>query len=954
MTPATRKPVEASAVSPRLFWAVGGMAILLFWTTLNPWLSLYSLGPVARLVGWSGQPEINRPLSWLIFSLFRWLPPGWLPLALNLLTAGGAALALVQLARSVAILRYDVVAADPMRQKVVAATGFSGPWAWLPPVFAAVALGLQQGFWQHATSASGEMPSVLCFAFAFRCVLEYRRDAREKWLYRGALVYALGATDNWLMLGYAPLFGAAIIWAKGFGPCLEWRFFWRLAGSALLGLSLYLVVPLTVWGRDPDHADFWPTLLTYVTGQKNSLLTLRGHSFRLLALTGALPFLLLAVRWRSHSVQLADDTHTGIFITKATGHFIHALFFVTALWLTLNPLFTPRQTEINAALLVYHYAWALVAGYGIGYLLLFHQPRDRKRPARWPVIGAIAVLVAWPVLLIGKNFSEVRLTNSSALKEFAGQLYEDLPPGKIMALSDEPWLLPLLRAELADRDDRKAPLLIDTRRLAASDYRARLARQYGARWPEAATTNHAFLTPGQMAALATQLAAQEPLVYLHPSSGLFYEAFTGQPHGWVQYLTRRASVESPAPAAVAPEIQQLWQQRWTATLQNRSRQFAANRQQAARWATPMWKPLHLSSQANETATLLGGLYAKTLNQWGVQLRRAGSADAAQEWFERALALAPDNLAARINQADILRAQTGDSNRLTLDWARETFPDLIAQYQTWPEVISRNGPVDAPTFLLFSGALYLQSACLYQARECFTRSMTLAPGWPAPRLGTAQTLNVLGDFAAADALCLELLRQENSLRPRALGQLLPTRAAALWRLGQTNAALEFIETFTTRHQDVTPVVSAATDLYATLGVFPAELKWSERLTQRNPKQAEGWIKKGRAELHAENYVAAQSTLTRALELQPASTEARLFRAVAALQTGQLETARADYQELLKHPEQQRQALFGLGTVAWQQQDTNAILQYYQAFLSNNAAQSPQTIMATQRLKALQDE
>src|SRR6478609_8920265 len=380
MTSPTSKPVEGNAASKRLNRAIGGMAILFFWTTLSPWLSFLSLGTVARLVGWSGQLEINRPLSWLVFSVFCWMPPDWLPLLLNIITAGCAALVLVQLTRSVAILRFDVVSANPMRQKATAQSLLPGPWAWLPPVFAAVALGLQLSFWGHATSASGEMLSVLCFAFAFRGVLEYRIDPQEKWLYRSALVYALGLTDNWMMLGYLPVFGAAIIWAKGFGRCLEWRFFWRLAAWSLFGLSLYLVVPVSCFLRAPQQPDFWRPLLAYLTGQKNSLLVLQSYSFRLLALTGVLPFLLLAVRWRAHSVQLADDTHAGVFITKASGHFIHALFFVAAVWITLNPLFTSHQTELNAALLIYYYSWALVAGYCAGYLLLFSLPRDRKPP----------------------------------------------------------------------------------------------------------------------------------------------------------------------------------------------------------------------------------------------------------------------------------------------------------------------------------------------------------------------------------------------------------------------------------------------------------------------------------------------------------------------------------------------------------------------------------------------
>jgi len=422
----------------------------------------------------------------------------------------------------------------------------------------------------------------------------------------------------------------------------------------------------------------------------------------------------------------------------------------------------------------------------------------------------------------------------------------------------------------------------------------------------------------------------------------------------LQYLSPRLKREDRHSNLDRTEGERLWEQRWDATLKLRARRFAGNRQHAARWAEADWKFLQLSSQANETALLLGGIYAKALNHWGVQLRQAGQEDAAQKWFERALTFDPDNLAVHINLETISRRKKDDHSRLTLAWAKEAYPQLINKYQTWPEVVSRNGPVDEPTFLVLSGLMHFNSASPRQARECFIRSMALAPDWPAPKLGAAQMMNVLGDFAGAEALSAVVLRQENTLRAPALVQLLNARAAALWRLGQTNAALEFIETYATRHQDVNEVVNTAADVCAALGRFDMELKWRMLLVQRDPKQIEWLIKQGRAEINCRRYEAAQRTLTSALELQPTSAEARLFRAVAALETGQFDAAHQDYQELLKNPAHAPQALFGLGAMAWRQRDTNAIIQYYRSCLTNSAVNSPQAIMATQRLKALQDE
>jgi tetratricopeptide (TPR) repeat protein len=947
-------PPENHPATKPLSWWIGGVALLLYWVTLSHWISLANLGTVARISNWPEATGVGRPLTLAVFAPLRLLPEPWLPPVMNVITAICAALVLVQLARSVSILRLDIVSADPMRQKVSGQSLFTGPWSWLPPVFAALALGLQLGFWEHATSASGEILSVLCFAYAFRCVLEFRLEAHEAWLYRGAFVYALGVTDNWLMLGYLPVFVAAIIWVKGFSPCLEWRFFWRITAWALLGLTLYLLVPLTQHFSAAGPTDFWTALKSHIGAQKHSLTLLRGTSLRLLALTGVLPFLLLAVRWRSHSVQLADDTHIGVFFTKASGHFIHTLFLVTALWVALNPAFTPPQWELNAAFLVYYYAWALVAGYGIAYVLLFGLPRARKAPARWPAALATLLLVAVPVTLGWKNFSSMRLTSGGALKEFAAQLYDDLPTGNVTVLSDEPLPLLLLRAELSLRAGEKSPLLIDTRALPNSKYRERLARDYGSRWPALALTNQTErLNASQLVALVSQLATSEPVVYLHPSSGLFFESFVGVPRGWVLRLMPRAQKNMVGAKRAATEAQQRWQQHWDTTLAVRARQFTAHRQHTTQFASPTWKNFKLSGRLNETAQVLGDLYAKALNYWGVQAQQAGRASEAREWFQRAIIFNPDNLVAQLNLEFAERRQRGNTNRLTLAWLKETCPATLAKYQTWPEVIGRNGPVDEPTFLLHSGRMYLAAANPNQALDCFSRSAELAADWVGPKLCQAQALNTLGEFAAAEKLSAAILPQETSLRAPGLVQLLQVRTTALWRLGRANEAAAFVVEFAARHQDTNEVVLTAAELCAATGDFESELRWRELLVGRDPKRVEWLVKKGHAELRARKSEAAIETLTAALMLMPDNPNARLFRAVAALQAGKLADAQRDYAELLKSPTHSQRALFGLGGIAWRQQDTNAMIQYYQSFLSNNVA-TPQAAVATQRLKEWQEE
>jgi tetratricopeptide (TPR) repeat protein len=951
-----RNAITEKCFSSRgLPWLIGAGGLVVFLLTLSYWISLQSLGTVARVAGWLWQPEIGRPLAMIVFAPFRLLPEALVAVALNMVTAGCAALVLVQLARSALILRYDLAPGDLLRKSKSTPLTFTGPWAWLPVLLAVLACGLQLSFWEHATSASGEMLSLLCFAFTFRCVLEFRVTPEEKWLLRGVFAYAAGLTDNWLMVGYVPMFVGAIIWVKGYGACLEPRFLGRLSLGALAGLSLYLLGPMVLTLAAPDRWDFWPVLKTYLAAQKNALLVLRSQPFRLLLLTAPLPFLLLGVRWKSHTVQLADDTHQGVFVTKASGHFIHALFLVTSFWVALNPVFAPRQTELNLGLLVYYYPWALVTGYCVGYILLFGLPHGSRAAARWPVVVATLLLVAVPVTLIWKNLNPIRLTNGSALREFARQLSDDLPAGNVTVLSDESLSLMLLRAELVAQGRAKNVMLVDTRALPRPEYHQRKARDYGVRWPDVLPTNRVEnIGPPELLAFVSQVASNETVVYLHPSSGLFFENYNSEPHGWIQRLTPivpgTTNISDPKSAA----NQQLWQQRWIEQLEKRTAQFNKHRQHVVRWSQPAFKALRLGSRANETVTLLAGVYSKSLNHWGVQMARSGQAAAAAEWFQRAIDFDSENLAAHLNLEFMARRQKGEPERLTLAWVKKTFPNLIARFQTWPEVIGRNGPVDEPTFLLHTGRMYLGANNPRQALDAFARSTVLAPDWAGPKLWQALSQNVLGNFAASLALTDPLLAVPATLQGPGLAQLLSIRALALRQTGQTNKANAFIERFALEHQNKTEVIAAAADLHANAGQFKTELKWREILVQRDPNQFAWLVKKGYAELRLGQFEAAIITLNRALTLKPADDNARLFRAVAALQAGQLEAAKRDYLELLRHQGQAQPALFGLGTIAWREQDTNAMIRHYQAFLSNSTAATPQTAVATQRLKEWQDE
>src|SRR6266404_720178 len=306
-------------------WLVGAGALVIYLVTLNPWVSLLSLGTVARTAGWLWQPEVATPLTLTLLSPFRGLPPAWIPEALNVFTAICAAAVLALLARCVALLPYDVNPPKPM-SRARPLSLLTARSAWMTAVLAAMLLGFQLSFWEHATSATGEMIDLLLFAYLIRCLLEFRVDQDRRWLSRAALLYGIGIVNNWAMIGYLPVYLAAVLRLKGLGAFLDPRFLLRMTGWGLIGLCLYLWLPTVHLVSSTDQWGFWATLKAHLKLQTDAVATLRSSNFRTLALLSLLPLMVLSIRWKSHTVQFGDDTRIGVFLTKGTAHFLHALF----------------------------------------------------------------------------------------------------------------------------------------------------------------------------------------------------------------------------------------------------------------------------------------------------------------------------------------------------------------------------------------------------------------------------------------------------------------------------------------------------------------------------------------------------------------------------------------------------------------------------------------------------
>jgi tetratricopeptide (TPR) repeat protein len=944
-------------VTSVLPWWAGGVALVVYLATLNHWVSLSSLGMASRIGGWAWRPDAQQPITSALFCLLRILPEPGMLLAMNLVSAVCAAAVIALLARSVALLPQDIAKVVGMSKEVERASLMTRR-AWLPSLLAAVVCGLQISFWEHATSGTGEMIDLLVLAYVIRGLLEYRISEDESWLARCVFVYALGMANNWAMVGFLPVFLGAILRLRGFGILYMRPLMLRLALWALAGLSLYLLVPFLNAAVSHGSVAYWPALKGYLKYQLTTVGYLRRPAFRPLLLGWLLPLAVLSFRWRIHTMMDSMDSKLGLFLTKSAAHIVHAIFLWSAIWLALDPVFSPRHLVHGWSMLSSYYLASLVAGYCTGYFLLFGSKGEAQESFRPVVTLVYALLVFVPVALLERNLGSIRLTNGPALRGLARQLCEDLPAGRSAVLSDDPIQLSLVQAQLAGSSRARDILPIEGPALASAQYQAMLSNRFGAHWPELTRTNTMpGLDPNQPFALLASFAARDSLVYLHPAFGLWFEPFVERRHGLIHELI----LEKPGSADVdkgagesdarSSTNEIIWQQRWDGGLSQLAVRSPSESGAGPAWARSLFRRLHLATEPNDTARMVRAVYAKSLDDWGVRCQREGRMRDAGVWFGRALELDPDNLCARINVRYHDRLVSANPERLDGPALRREFSQWFSQYENWREIMGSDGPVDEPTFLLRTGRVLLAGGMPRQAARELTRCMELAPDWVAPRLSLAQARVQLRDFAGALSLTETLAVTNSTLDTAGQAQLVSSRVGALRGLGRTNEATSEIAALAEAHPDQGQVLDVCAELYTQGAQFPSALALLEELVRREPSRGEYVVRKGFAELQSGKYEAARATLTTALAAAPGNENARLYRALAALGADQLEAARADYQELLQSSGHWQNALFGLGAVAWRSGDTNAAIGYYERYISNSPARGMQHAEAVERLKQL---
>ncbi|MDB6065773.1 MAG: Tetratricopeptide 2 repeat protein [Pedosphaera sp.] len=890
-------------VTSLLPWLLGGGMFIVYLCTLYHQVTPTSLNQVMVFSGWSWKPPLYGPLTFLVTAPLRLFPASMAPLALNLLNALVAGLALTLLARSVALLPHDRTFDERQREQSEFSI-LSIPTAWLPPVFAVLVCGLQMTFWEHSIEVTGEMVNLLLFAYVIRCLLEFRIGQKDSWITRAAFAYGLGMANDWAMIGFFPLFVAAVVWIKGF-EFFNVRFLLRTMGFGMLGLALILLFPIMVSFAHIPNAGFFAALRTILKVEKDILLQVPRPLLLLLSLTSILPVFVIGIRWASH---FGDNSPIGIFLATFAFHVVHGLFLLACIWVAMDSPISPRQKGLGLPFLGFYYLGALSTGYFIGYfLLIFGTKPGKSRQSAQPFMQAINVgvtalvwllAIAVPLALICKNFPQIQAKKASVriFDRFFSRVEQQLPPNGAVVMSDNPTMLFYLQAKLNKPGKESKYLLLDTGAIQESGtYFKMLEKTYPQFHLSGMLTNSASKTPQDidLVHLLEKLSQANNIYYLYPSFGYYFERFYQQPHGLVYQLKPYGTNSWFAPSLskdLITENESFWKTAGSSEVPELTAAIhKLQHPSESSWWQRLLKSAHLTGDPNTLALQAGTFYSRALNYWGVELERTGANEQAGKCFEQAQQLNPNNVAAQINRMFNRNLIAGKEPVIQV---AKSIEDKFGSARAWGQVLGEDGPFEDPNFCFELGLAFAKGGNYRQAIQQMDRVRQLAPNFVTAPIDLAQ---------------LYLFTQAY---PAELSYNYPCA------LGYSNALVA-----------------------------------ADQALRIAPDDLNGLFYKGTSLLEMGAYAKAIQPLTQLISLQTNNYAAHLNRAIANLKVDNLDAAKKDYETVLTVAPKAFQVFYGLGEIAYRQKNFPSAINYYQLYLTNAPPNTDEFKLINTRLKEM---
>jgi tetratricopeptide (TPR) repeat protein len=952
-------------------WLVAGIALVLYALTLNHWVTLSSLPWVAKVTGWdwhptnlAWRPTFIAPLYYAITYPFRLLPISAQPFALNFLSAVFAALTLATLVRSIRLLPHDRTREQRQREGGEFSL-LSGSFAWLPPVLAVLALGLEMTFWENATMATSEMLDLFIFAYLIRCLLEYRISQDESWITKFVFIYGLGMTNNWALIGFFPFFLGALIWIKGVS-FFNWRFLGRCVGFGLLGLLPYLIMAFIA-----SHAyaggTFWSQLHAHLVQQRNAVLGFPRSPAIVLSIPAVLALIFAGIRWPSFHGEVSA---AGIMFTNLIFRLVHIVFFAFAVVYFFDFKYSPRALQPLTSMLTFYYLAALSIGYFTGYILLvFGQPPAKVREHTPGVLRGVKLLifalpwvalVAIPVgLLFGLpykvregNWQHIQAGRAPVAKDFAVATAKSLPSNTAVVLGDDISRVELAKAGWQLVHNSAGPVFVETGGLAVGEYVRYLAShypQFNQAIRDQSSIPKYYRPLGEIQILQ---ALPKPIYYLEPSFGAFFERFYLQPAGMVFQLTSLEPHVLIPPALTDTEVaanMNAWNQIMGSSVSNLPR-LAKNNADAATIAAQM---------------------SRAANYLGVVLERQNHLKEANTAFSYALTMNPKNVMARINQDFNANLRAGNTKSIEL--GEDFFEE--SKRLGLQGLLAIDGPTDDPSLGLQFGQGIAGGGFLRQASEYFVRVLALRPNDVDAQLALAKTYVDMDNVDeglkmvqkarthATAANADEITRVEALAYmakqdfDRAEGLL---KTAAAKNDAGTGSRLGMLAEFyrVRGYNDLRAkrTTEAKAHFNSALATLDQQLRWyaaPERVHSSEPETAEVLMRKSEIQMQLGAYDAAIASLDKALDLQSENPRALMNRAIAKLQAGKYDDAKHDYQQLEKLlPTPNYAVYYGLGEVASKTNDRSGAIRNFKKYLKYAPENSDEAKQVRERLQKLE--
>jgi tetratricopeptide (TPR) repeat protein len=969
-------------------WLLGAAMFALYWFTVNHWVSLLNIGAVAQTTGLTWQPQMLNPLAYLATLPLRWLAPASVPLALNLFAAACAALALVVLARCVALLPHDRTETERQREK--SDFSFLTGWpAWWPPIFAVVVCGLQLTLWQHATNFTGEAFDLLLFAVVVWQLLEHRLDERDGRLYFAAFVFGAGMTNNCALFGFIPLFLAAIIWLKGL-MFFRIHFLGRLFACGFIGLLFLAVIPVMAKMTGSYPIGLGDALKPSLMLDWSVIRAIKSggvlRNVALMSLTTLLPLLVMGIRW---SASFGDSSRLGMALTNLMVHIVYAAIFSVGVWICLNPPFSPEHLLampfMSSPCLPLYFLAALGIGYFCGYFLLVFGrksvPSRRVEPQQplpegmlWLCPVVVGFTFVSTVIIVGalyyRNHEIIKRQNDNTLLKYAELATQNLPrPGAILlcdsddSARDLPLRSFLIQSMLIRQGRWQDYPVVDTQSLQWLPYQRFLHRRFPKVMPAASDEKSmGGLAPLAVYNLVGQLAKSNTVCYLNPSYGYYFEQFYLEPHG-MNYRLKPLPEDTLLPPVLEPPLVALNEKFWAEAASEFppvEKSLGIQKDLASGFVNFPRGPfgwllmhLHANPEPDMNDIMAGRIYSRSLNYWGVHQQRANALAAAKNHFTNAIKINPDNVAAAVNLKFNQALRTGSTAGVEL--TRIT-ADQFGKYRGWNEILNANGPFDETSFVFENAVMLMQSGLMKQAVVPFTRVRQLLPDNLAARLFLAQIyIFAKQPDRALDALNDPLTQPGKFFLTTSNSTEINILAASIYFQKDDNEkAVALMDTEVDRHPEDDTLLQAVTQAYFLRGLYTNALPHISRKLVRSPNDPLWLFGQGYASLQVKQYDDAINAMSHYLNIVTNDASARFNRALAYLQSERLPEARQDYATLQTTYTNSFQVAYGLGEIAWRTRDTNAAIRNYQLYLANAPTNTAEATNILTRLAELRGQ